>query len=116
VRGWLGALAALGAPLAWAAQHVIGFALGDAECGTAGQDLAFGLWTVVVMAAAAAVALAGGGAAVVAYRATRGAGDELPAARIRFLAVIGLAITPLFLALILMNGIGALVLPGCRQS
>ena len=46
----------------------------------------------------------------------RESGDELPASRIHFLAVIGMMLGVLFLALILMAGIGTLFLPECVQS
>ena len=64
------------------------------------------------------IAAVGGLAALAAWRATRDADDDdaPPAGRIHFLAVIGLTITPLFLAIIVMSGAGAIVLDGCVQS
>ena len=112
MRAWLGVL---GAPLAWTGQHVAGFALAEADC-SAVVSVDLDAWTTALTIAAAAVAVAAAGASVLAYRDTRDAGDSPPASRIRFLAQIGMTIAPLFLALILMNGIGVLSLPGCRQS
>ena len=114
MRLWLGVL---GAPAAWTAQHVTGYALTEAACGRAGWDVHMDAWTVAVTAAAALVALASGTAAALTYRATRATeSSEPPAARIRFLAVIGMAIAPLFLAMILMSGLGSVLLVECRQG
>jgi hypothetical protein len=116
MRLWFGLL---GAPAAWTLQHVTGYALTEATCGEAGSsgwDVHLDAWTIAVVASAALVAVAAGGAAALTYRATRDAGDEPPAARVRFLAVIGMAIAPLFLAMILMSGLGTLFLDHCRQG
>jgi hypothetical protein len=72
-------------------------------------------WTLAVTVAAAVVAVAAIAAAIVTFRATRGA-EEPPAARIHFLAVIGITVGPLFLAMIVMSGLGAIFLPQCVQS
>jgi hypothetical protein len=116
---WIGLFAA---PAAWALQHVSGIELQYAQChdNTAGPN--FGLnadpWALAVTIAAAAVAVLGGLAAVGAWRATREADDDdaPPAGRIHFLAVIGMTTTPLFLAIILMSGLGEVFLPSCVQS
>ncbi len=113
---WLGVF---GAPAAWAIQHVSGFALTEARCREAaggGWSLNMDAWTIAVSATAAAVAVAALAAAIVTFRATRGAESEPPAGRIHFLAVIGITIAPLFLAMILMSGLGAIFLPECVQS
>ena len=114
---WLGVL---GAPVAWAIQHVTGFALTQARCGEAATrgrwSLNMDAWTIVVSATALAVAVAALAAAIVTFRATRGAGSEPPRGRIHFLAVIGITIAPLFLAMIMMSGLGAIFLPECVQS
>ena len=57
-------------------------------------------------------------AAVAAWRATRDDDDDdaPPAGRTHFLAVIGMTITPLFLAMIVMSSAGAIVFRGCVQS
>jgi hypothetical protein len=113
MRLWLGVF---GAPGAWALQHVSGYALTEATCGDAGWHVNLDAWTIAVSAGAALVAVAAGTAAALTYRATRAAGEEPPVARIRFLAVIGIAIAPLFLAMILMSGLGTLFLDHCRQG
>jgi hypothetical protein len=113
MRVWLGVF---GAAAAWAVQLVVGFALTQAACGEAGWDTNMDTWTALVTGAAALVAIASGLSAVLTFRATRDAGSEPPRGRIRFLAVIGMTITPLFLAMILMSGLGAVVLVQCRQG
>jgi hypothetical protein len=115
---WLGVF---GAPLAWAVQHVTGYALTEATCGeagTSGWDIHMDAWTIVVSGAAVVVALAAIAAAIVTFRATRDAESEgePPRARFHFLAIIGLTIGPLFLAMILMSGLGAVFLTECVQS
>jgi hypothetical protein len=116
---WVGLFAA---PAAWALLHVSGVELQFATChdNTVGPSSGVNVdaVTLVVTIAAAAVAVLGGLAAVGAWRATRAAEDDdaPPAGRIHFLAVIGMTTTPLFLALILMAGLGEVFLPSCVQS
>ena len=112
---WLGVL---GAPAAWTLQHVTGFALTEATCeeaGTSGWNVHMDAWTIAVTATAVAVALAAEAAAIATLRATRGAESEPPAGRAHFLAVIGVTIGPLFLAMILMSGLGAIFLTPLAQ-
>jgi hypothetical protein len=116
---WVGLIAA---PSAWAAQHVAGVELTFARChdGAVGPswDVPVDASVIAITAASALVAVLGGLAAVAAWHATREADDDdaPPAGRIHFLGIVGLTISPLFLAMILMSGIGTLVLPGCVQS
>ena len=107
---WFGVL---GAPSAWAVQHLTGYALSEAGCQ---RDLHVDPWTIAVTAIAAAIAVLATAASVIVWRATRDAGDAPPAGRVHFMAVIGMTGAPLFLALVLMSGIGAVVLEGCVQS
>lgn len=116
---WVGLFAA---PAAWALQHVSGIELQYAQChdNTAGPgwSVHVDVWTLIVTAAAAAVAVLGGLSAVAAWHATKEADDDdaPPGGRIHFLGVIGMTTTPLFLAIILMSGLGEIFLPGCVQS
>jgi hypothetical protein len=114
---WFGVF---GAPFAWATQHVAGFALTQAACGRTGlnTDVPVDSATTVISAVAAVVALCAGAAAVASYAGTRDADDDdaPPDGRRHFLAIIGMAVTPLFLAMILMSGSGVLDLPECHQS
>ena len=115
VRLWFGVL---GAPLAWAIQHVAGFAVTLAACDAAGArwDVPVDGLTVAVTAVAALIALLAELSAIGIYRATRDAGEEPPASRVHFLAVIGATISPLFLAIILMSGLGSTFLANCQQG
>jgi hypothetical protein len=116
-----GVLAGLGvslAPAAWAVQFWVGFSLNQAACNGPGRESHVDAWTVVATAFGAAVGLAGLLCAAGAYRATREVkeDDAPPPGRIHFIAVVGIAITPLFLLMILMSGLGTLALQVCRQS
>jgi hypothetical protein len=116
---WFGLFAA---PAAWALQHVAGVALTIGQChdNAAGPDwhVHVDAWAIAVTAAAAAVAVLGGLSAVAAWRSARDADDDdaPPAGRVHFLGIVGLTISPLFLAIIVMSGLGTVFLPQCVQS
>jgi hypothetical protein len=116
---WLGVL---GPPFAWALQHVAGFSVGLADCpdNTRGPGWSVpvdGL-TIAIGGTAAVVTVLCGVASLAAFRATRESEeyDAPPAGRIHFLSMIGLTITPLFLAMIAMSSAGAIAAHGCTQS
>jgi hypothetical protein len=116
---WVGVL---GSPFAWATQHVAGFALALSRCpdNTQGPGWKVPVNTVTLIfgITAAAVTLLSGASAFAAWRATRENDDDdaPPAGRVHFLAVIGLTITPLFFAIIVMSSTGAIVFPKCVQE
>jgi ubiquinol-cytochrome c reductase cytochrome c subunit len=116
---WVGAFLP---PAAWAAQHVAGLSIGLADCpdNTRGPGWSVPVdgATIAIGGVAAALALAGGFAALAAWRTSRDADDDdpPPAGRVHFLSVIGLAIAPLFLAMILMSSAGAIAFDGCAQA
>ena len=112
----------LGPPFAWALQHVAGFSVGLADCpdNTRGPGWSVpvdGL-SIAIGAVTAFIVVLGGVAAVAAYRAARDAdeSDAPPAGRIHFLATVGVTLAPLFLCIIVLNGIGAILLTNCHQS
>jgi hypothetical protein len=116
---WLGVFMP---PFAWAAQHILGYAAGLADCPdhTAGPG-----WhvpvdgaTIAIGGTATVLVLLGGAFSFVAWLSSREADDDdaPPSGRIHFLSVIGLTITPLFLAIVLMSSAGAIVANGCTQS
>ncbi len=113
---WFGVL---GAPLAWGLQFGIGYWITQGRC-SPGDEWGSGpdLWTLVLTILAAAAAIAAAATAVALFRATAAAEAEgaPPAGRTHFLAIVGMAIAPLFLAIIVMNGVGVLVLSSCSQS
>ncbi len=109
----------LGAPAAWAAQFGISYWVTQAKCSVAGAHwgISIDVWAVVLTVLAVAMALGAGYVAVALFRATEGADLDAdpPSGRTRFFAAVGLAVTPIFLAIILLNGIGVLA-HGCGQS
>ena len=116
---WFGVL---GPPFAWALQHVAGYSVGLADCPDNTRGPAWSVpvdaLTLAIGGLTAIVAVLGGVAAVAAFRATRDAEatDAPPAGRIHFLALIGMTIAPLFLAMIAMTSAGAIAATGCTQS
>lgn len=111
--------AVLGAPAAWAAQFAISYWVTEAKCSIAGErwGISVDTWVIVLTVLAVAIATGGGLVALGLFRAT--ADDDLegapPGGRSRFFAAVGLAVTPIFLAIILLNGIGSVV-QSCTQS
>jgi hypothetical protein len=113
---WFGVWAA---PVAWALQHAAGVMLGLAQCNPNGRrwQIALGTWEVAIAVIAAAVAITGIVAAVLAFRATSDRSEAPPpGSRIHFMAAMALAIGPLFLAIIVLNGLGTGFADLCRQS
>jgi hypothetical protein len=114
---WAGLFAA---PLSWAAQHVFNFGVATASCspGGRGWGVPVGTWVAIATAVAGALTLAGLTAAVLTLLAVRGAGDEAPPpeGRIYFLSICGIVISPIFLAIILMDGIATQLLTNCQQG
>lgn len=116
-----------GGACAWAAQHVIGIAFGWAQCNQVGRGIPVHTWQAVAAAAAALINLASIAAGAWLFRNTyrvadvfgqerRGDGASPPIGRIHFLAVVGLVVNVLALAIIVMDGIGAPLLPTCQQA
>jgi hypothetical protein len=113
-----------GAPFAWTVQLVVGYGLTEAGCGPASArwSTPVDAWTIVITAAGATLAVLAEVAAILAFRRTRnvegtgGSEEPPPKGRIHFLAVVGMTISPLFFAIIVMSGIGSLVLTNCVQS
>jgi hypothetical protein len=107
-----------GAPAAWAAQHIFGILLTLAQCNPSGQTwhLPLHALTIASTATAASIATLGVASALATVRGIDRDADEPPPARIRFLGVIGLSISPLLLCIILMSGAGVVFHPTCQQS
>jgi hypothetical protein len=117
---WFGLL---GAPAVWTLMHVLGYGLTEARCNPIGSGkVTLDGWTVALMAVAAVIAVLAGVAALAVFLRTRevkgvgGSEEPPPKGRLHFLAVVGMAISPLFLAIILMDGLGVVLLPDCTQS
>jgi hypothetical protein len=112
---WFGVL---GGPLAWAAMHVAGYAVGLARCDSPnarfqvplhGLDPAFSIAGVAIGVLAELAALR-------VFLDTRESGEKPPAGRIHFLSVVGLTVNPLAVAIMILAGVGTAVLPLCQQS
>jgi hypothetical protein len=109
----------LGAPAAWAGQFAISYWVTQARCSVPGGrwGISVDAWAIGLTVVAVAAAAGGWLVALALFRAT---GDDdfesaPPGGRTRFMAAVGLAIAPIFLAIILLNGIGAVV-QDCGQS
>jgi hypothetical protein len=118
VLQWVGLL---GAPVAWGTQHILGIGLSLAQCNPSGEKWGLPLeaLTLAVMGVAAALAAGSVLASFLVLRTMNrrdGDSEELPDARIRFLAVLGLTIGPLLLCIILMSGLGSALHGSCGQS
>lgn len=122
---WFGVL---GGPLAWAAQFVANLFLSFFQCGAEARasvplhalQLALGVAGLLVALASTAVAArlfrATVGDRELSLKVIRGFGGEPPLARVHFLAIVGLTVNFLALAIIVMTTIGSPVLLDCRQS
>jgi hypothetical protein len=99
--------------LAWAMQHVVGFFVSTAGCGSVAVDmkpvqivLAIGAGLVIVSAEVAGF---------VVWRATS-AGDAPPSGRLHFFAQAALLENVLFLVIVVLTGVGSVDHLPCAQS
>jgi hypothetical protein len=124
VLQWVGLL--LGAGV-WAAQHIVGSGITQADCGAggAGWGISNDLWQATLTACAAGLVVLAGIAAVTVFARTRGAGfgdepaeeaGELRRARLHFFAAASIAANSIFLMIILLDVVASLYQLGCRQS
>jgi hypothetical protein len=112
---WFGVL---GGPLAWALEHVAGYAFGLAQCEqpVTRWQLPLHGWQIALAAGAALISLAAEAVSLRIFFRTRETGNAPPAGRVHFMSVVGLTVNPLALAIILMTGVGAPLLTLCQQS
>jgi hypothetical protein len=112
--------AVLGAPTAWALQFWVGYWVAQARCDRPGYAVPADLtaWTIVVGAAGLLVAIGALATSIVLFRRNVDAESKGPPpdGRIKFLAVVGMTVAPLFIAIIAMTSTGVLVLMPCTQS
>jgi hypothetical protein len=124
---WIGVVVA---PLAWAAQHVVGYGTGEARCSVAGMNWGIGydLWQLAIMTSAGVLILVSEAAAVSVFLATRetnygdgppGAGrwdGAVPYSRLHFFATAAMVANVLFFTVIFMSGLGSVFSTLCAQS
>jgi hypothetical protein len=124
---WLGVVVA---PLAWAAQHVVGYGVGEARCNQSVLQWGIGYdtWQLAILAAAALLVLLSEAAAVTVFLATREAnygdgppedgrwGGAVPYTRLHFFATAAMVANVLFLSIIFMDGLAAVFDTVCVQS
>jgi hypothetical protein len=122
---WFGLL---GAGFSWMFMFLFGYGLSVGTCNPfiADRGIPFDTWTIIDTALGAALAILSIVAAVITFLATREGtrtGDELagkggppPGGRIHFLSIIGMLVSPLFLFIILLAGLGSFVLSTCTQA
>jgi hypothetical protein len=118
-----------GGAVAWTLQFVANLAFGFAQCNqpTNRWQLPVQGWQIGLSAAAVLLTLCSMGAAARIFTRTfrvddvfaqerSGGGSQPPLGRVHFLAIVGLVVNLLVLAIIVMTGIGAPLLPVCEQS
>jgi hypothetical protein len=114
---WFGLLAGA---LVWAAQHVIGYGITEAECGAGGLHWGVqnDVWQGALMGAAVACVVAAELAAITVIVATSSSSYESPPApgRVRFFAIAAAAANVIFLMIILLDGFAAILNVTCRQG
>ena len=114
---WFGLL---GGALVWAAAHVLGYGITEAECG--GGGLHWGIqndvWQGALMVAAIAFVLGAELAAIAVILATRRGSYESPPApgRVRFFAIAAATANVIFLMIILLDGFAVILNVTCRQG
>lgn len=113
-RVWFGVAAA---PAAWTVQHVFGYGLSEFTCdpGAGASATTFDVGAAIVSGVAILIALAGLAAAFTIFRST-GSETPPPEGRRHFLGAVGVTISPLFICIMLMSGIGSIILEKCHQA
>ena len=112
---WFGLLAGA---IAWAVQFVLGFWIAQSRCGPANATwrVTQDAYYIAATAAAALVALLALGASSWLYLRLRDHDNTPPGGRHVFFAYASIAGNVLFLALILLTGVGVLYHGACVQS
>lgn len=124
---WVGVVVA---PLAWTAQHVVGYGVGEARCEIGGLHwgIAYDTWQLAILAVAALLVVISEAAAVTVFLATRETnygdgppgdgrwGGVVPYSRLHFFATAAMVANVLFLAVIFMDGLTSTIDSLCVQS
>jgi hypothetical protein len=124
---WVGVMVA---PLAWTAQHVVGYGVGEARCEVGGLHWGIGydVWQLSILAAAAVLILVSEAAAVTVFLATRETnygdgppgegrwGGAVPYSRLHFFATAAMVANVLFFVVIFLDGLTSVFDSLCVQS
>ncbi len=121
---WFGVL---GGALAWTAQHVVGYGIGEAKCvaGGMGWGISYDTWQLAALGAAGLIVVLAEVCAAVVFLRTRGANDgdgpledvgEVRIDRLHFFATAALVANVLFLAIPLMSSLAGVTAVICAQS
>jgi hypothetical protein len=106
--------------LAFAAAHVVGYGITEAQCNAAGLrgGINNDTWELAGLGAAAAFVIVSELAAAVVVGRTREESyeDPPPPGRLRFLAIAAVAANPIFLTIIVLDALGAVFNVACRQG
>ena len=117
VLQWVGLL--LGAAT-WAAAHLVGWGVTEANCSSAGPGFGIhlDLWEGVALGLAEVLVLGAAAASVVVLRLTAGSSyeGEPPDGRIRFFAIAALLANVLFAVMIALYAAGSIANIACRQA
>ena len=107
-----------GAAIIWAAQLVVGFGVAIADCNVDSQRVDLVVWQIVLLVIALVFAIAAEVAAVRVVLSTRDVEYDgpPPAGRQHFFAWAAMLGNVIFLALIVLTGVGAIVHHRCHQS
>jgi hypothetical protein len=106
--------------LAFAAAHVVGYGITEAQCNAAG--LRWGIsndtWELAALGAAAGFVIVSELAAAVVVARTREESyeDPPPHGRLRFFAIAAVAANLIFLTIIVLDALGAVFNVACRQG
>jgi hypothetical protein len=106
--------------LAFAAAHVVGYGITEAQCNAAG--LRWGIdndtWQLIALGVTAGLVLVSALAAATVVVQTREESyeDPPPPGRVRFLAIAALAANLLFLTIIVLDALGSVLNVACRQG
>ena len=115
---WIGVVVA---PLTWAAQHVVGYGVGEARGAVAGMrwGIHYHTWQLAILVVGVLLILLAEAAAVTVFLATRETnygdgppgdgrwGGAVPYSRLHFFAIAATVANVLFLAMILLDGLGS---------
>jgi hypothetical protein len=114
---WVGLLVGAGV---WAAQHIIGFGITQAECAVGGRHwgISNDVWQAALMGAAAFVVAGAALASVGVIVGTRSTSydSEPPLSRMRFFAIAAVVANVIFLMIILLDGFASIYNVECRQG